>query len=92
MSAGATVSGPSILHAGCRSCARSRSHGRWRARLVVAPAPRQNRFISGDDLGLDNREIATIVRRALMDLVMAFQTIKRQIQAAPDPRATSNRS
>jgi len=45
-----------------------------------------------DPGGLDNREIATILRRALMDLVVAFQAIERQVHGGPDRRhTTSNR-
>jgi len=46
----------------------------------------------GEGLQVDNREIATILRGAIMDLVVAFQTIERQIHAAPERHATSNHS
>ena len=48
--------------------------------------------VFGEPAGLDNRQIATILRGALMDLVVAFQAIERQLHAAPDRSATSNRS
>jgi len=46
----------------------------------------------GEDRRVDNREIVTILREALMDLVVGFQTIERQIHAAHERHATSNRS
>jgi len=58
-------------------------------------ALRDDRFLLGDGRwlergGLDNRAIATILRGALMDLEVAFQTIERQIHGTPDRSATSN--
>jgi hypothetical protein len=45
---------------------------------------------SGENQRVDNREIVTILRGALMDLAVAFQTIERQIHAAPERRSTSS--
>lgn len=71
---------------GCHTCALSLEHRRRRVGFHGGPPPLD------EARGVDKGEIATILRRALMDLMVTFQTIERQIHAAPDRRATSNRS
>ena len=88
---------PASIVTSCSSSSSRRSLRRHSPRAQSAwHTPRDQRFILGDGGrlyrgGLDNHEIATILRRALMDLVVAFQTIERQIHGAPDRHATSNR-
>ena len=62
--------------------------------MAVGGGPWQDLFAAaaGDARRLDNREIVSILRRALMDLMVDFQAIERQVNAAPGGRATSNRS
>jgi len=40
---------------------------------------------------VDNRRTAPILRRALMDLVTAFQTLEREVHSTSDRGATSTR-